>query len=211
MIALHINACGLLGPVRNQGQRGTCLAFTASDLNAVSNSTGHLSVEYLCHHAALATQGWTPQDGFSVDAIFSATKAPGQPPEDLYPYDGSNGSAPLMAPGPGLAPLYTSASQQRGMSTDDVMAEVQQGRPVGVVVAVTASLFRPVDDIVAFDPMVLPGQYHAMVAVGVGCHSMSNEPHILLRNSWGASWGANGHAWVSYSYLAMHLVEGLVF
>lgn len=210
MIVAHINASSLLGPVRNQGQRGTCLAFTASDLNAVSNSTGYLSVEYLCHHAARAVQDWTQEDGFSVDAIFSATKAPGQPTEDLCAYDGTNAAAPLTAPDHMLRPLYSSASQRRGMSIDEVVAEVEHGHPVGVVVAVAATLFKPVGGIVTFDPMVLPDQYHAMVAVGVGRHSMTMETHLLLRNSWGSLWGVDGHAWISHSYLAMHLVEGLV-
>ena len=210
MIVVHTNASGLLGPVRNQGQRGTCLAFTASDLNSVSNSTGHLSVEYLCHHAAQAIQDWTPEDGFSVDAVFSAVKASGQPSEDLCLYDGTNPAAPLTAPDSTLRPLYSSASQRRGMSAEEVVAEVRQGHPVGVVVAVTTTLFKPVDGIVTFDTMVLPNQYHAMVAVGVGRHSMTMETHVLLRNSWGALWGVDGHAWISHSYLAMHLVEGLV-
>lgn len=211
MISVQTNVDSLLGPVRNQGQRATCLAFTASDLNAVSNSTAHLSVEYLCHHAARAIRGWTPSDGFSVEAIIDATRLNGQPIENLCPYDSANSAGPLTAPAQGLSPLYVSASQRRGMTADEIVAELRNGTPVGVVVAVAPTLFKPAGAIVEFDHTVLPDQYHAMVAVGVGSHKATHETHLLLRNSWGPSWGSNGHAWISYSYLEMHLVEGLVF
>lgn len=210
MITVQSSACDLLGPVRNQGRRATCLAFTASDLNALSHSVGHLSVEYLCHHAVRAIPGWTSQDGLSVEAVFDAARSPGQPVEELYQYDSQNANLPFTAPSPSLAPLYASASQRRGLSAAEVMGEVQAGRPIGIVVAVTNSLYRPAGDLVLFDPMVLPGQYHAMVAVGIGVDAVSGEPHLQLRNSWGPTWGVNGHAWISYSYLALHLVEGLV-
>lgn len=211
MIEVQAKCGTALGPVRHQGKRPTCLAFTASDLNAVANATGHLSVEFLCHHAARRMQTWSANDGFTVEAILAATHAPGQPPECLYPYSGDNLDAPLTIPAPGLAPLYSSSAGRRGMTPEEVLHEVGNGHAVGIVVAVTRSLFRPETGIVQYDPMVLPDQYHAMVAVALGQHRTTAEPHLLLRNSWGPTWGLNGHAWISKSYLNMHLVEGMVF
>lgn len=62
-----------------------------------------------------------------------------------------------------------------------------------------------------YDAMVLPGQYHAMVAVGVGSHKVTNESYLLLRNSWGTKWGVDGHAWVPRSHLDLHLIDGITF
>ena len=210
MIKVHSQASGVLGPVRHQGQRGTCLAFTASDLNAVANDTEHLSVDYLCHHAAREMHGWQSHEGFTIEAILNAVHQPGQPLEAQYPYSPDNPAAPTSAP-PALAPLYTSPTQQRGLGVLQILDCIGAGQPVGVVVAVTPSLFRPIDEIIVFDKGVLPDQFHAMVAVAVGHHAASGELHIQLRNSWGVNWGNNGHAWVSRPYLEMHLVEGVMF
>jgi len=211
MIEVQVDTSQVLGPVRQQGQRATCLAFTASDLNAAANATPHLSVEFLCHHAAREMSTWTAGEGFTVESILNAAQCPGQPLEELYPYIVNHLAAPPQTPPPGLSPLYRSPSQRRGLTVQEVLDEVLGDRAVGVIVAVTRTLFQPVQGIVEFSPLVLPDQYHAMVAVGSGHHRSSGEPHLLLRNSWGTSWGNNGHAWFSLSYLNSHLVEGVVF
>lgn len=208
MIEVEVNHSALLGPPRNQGRRPTCLAFTASDLNAFANATAHLSVEFLCHHAAKVDGGWEPGDGFTVDQVFAAVMSPGQPEEVIYPYRAEAHDAPLQAPPGGLMPLYRSPSNARALALSEVVALVRNGRAVGVVVAVTKSLFYPIDGMVAFDPFVIPDQFHAMVAVGVGTHRLSSETHIYLRNSWGAGWGNQGHAWVSERHLKLHMQEG---
>lgn len=211
MIKVLSQASDALGPVRHQGQRGTCLAFTASDLNAAANGTEHLSVDYLCHHAMRAMPGWQSHQGFTIEAILAAAYTPGQPFESLYPYSPDNPAAPLATPSAALSPLYTTPAQRRGLGVPQILESIDAGQPVGIIVAVTPSLFRPVDEIVLFDQGVLPDQYHAMIAVAVGHHSDSGELHVQLRNSWGTKWGKDGHAWVSRSYLEMHLVEGVTF
>ncbi|CAB3760471.1 hypothetical protein B7G54_34780 [Burkholderia puraquae] len=208
MIEVEVNHSERLGPPRNQGRRPTCLVFTTSDLNAFANATAHLSVEFLCHHAAKAEESWEPGDGFTVDQVFMAVASPGQPEEHIYPYRPDSQDAPLQAPPIGLMPLYRSPSNKRALALSEVTALVRQGRAVGVVMAVTKSLFYPRDGIVEFDPYVIPDQFHAMVAVGVGTHRTTNETHIYLRNSWGAEWGNQGHAWVPERHLRLHMQEG---
>lgn len=208
MIEVEVNHSERLGPPRNQGRRPTCLAFTTSDLNAFANATAHLSVEFLCHHAAKAEESWEPGDGFTVDQVFTAVASPGQPEENIYPYRPDSQDAPLQAPPTGLMPLYRSQSNTRALALSEVTTLVRRGRAVGVVMAVTKSLFYPRDGIVEFDPYVIPDQFHAMVAVGVGTHRMTNETHIYIRNSWGAGWGNQGHAWMPERHLQLHMQEG---
>jgi C1A family cysteine protease len=208
MIAVEADHSGQLGAVRHQGKRPTCLAFAASDLNSFSNSTEHLSVEYLCHHAAKLTSDWHPGLGFTADVVLAAVAAPGQPHEHKYPYSGDDHNAPLRVPAPELGPLVCSATKARGLQVADVIDAVSAGEVVGIIVAVTVSLFHPKLGIVDFDENVLPGQYHAMLAVGVGTHKDTGESFVLVRNSWGAGWGVGGHAWISQKHLALHLHEG---
>lgn len=210
MITVQNDFSLLLGPVRDQGDRGTCLACSASDVNALSNTTSPLSVDFLCHHAAKAMSGWVPGNGFTVNAIVAAAVAPGQCSESLYPYQPQNEAAPLATPPAGLAPLYQSRQPVTQLKAGDVLTHVQINRAVIVAMAVPNSLYYPQAGIVAFDPMKLPNEFHAMVAVGIGVHTVTNETHFLLRNSWGTAWGVGGHAWVPYSLVDLHLIEGLV-
>ena len=46
-------------------------------------------------------------------------------------------------------------------------------------------------------------QRHAVIAVGHG--TTETQRVILVRNSWGERWGANGHAWLSEAFLTSRL------
>jgi len=208
MIDVEVNHSDRLGASRHQGRRPTCLAFTTSDLNAFANATPHLSVEYMCYYAATMGQEWRPGDGFTMEQILAAVASPGQPEESSYPYRGDAHDAPLEIPPTHLSPLYAGKSAKRGMSVSEVIKDVRLGKAVGVILAVTKSLFYPTDGIVALDPYLIPDQFHAMVAVGVGTHRQLGETYVLLRNSWGDGWGVRGHAWVSEQHLQLHMQEG---
>jgi hypothetical protein len=210
MIEIEVNHSDRLGSPRNQGRRPTCLAFAASDLNAFAHSREHLSVEYLCHFAAKTADSWQPGDGFTTDQVFTALARPGQPSEEFYPYQADTHDAPLRAPPENLMPLYPGNAKEQDLALEDVLTRVRAGRAVGIVIAVTKSLFYPQDGIVEFDPFVIPNQFHALVAVGIGVHTQLHETHVLLRNSWGAGWGRQGHAWVSERHLRLHMQEGFL-
>lgn len=211
MIDVEHDISGTLGAVRRQGKRPTCLAFTASDLNAAANRQSHLSVEYLCHHAAQSMEQWTAASGFTMASVLQAARQPGQPLEHDYLYRPDDPEAPHSAPDADLSPLYMAPSQRRGLTLDEVESEVATGRAAGVVIAATQSLFKPLGGVIDFDPMAIAHQYHAMVAVAVGTHATSGERHLLLRNSWGPGWGRNGHAWAPRTHLKLHWLEGMVF
>lgn len=210
MIQVDIDKSEILGRARQQGMRPTCLAFAASDLNAFSHSTGQLSVEYVCHHSAKLAVDWEPSQGFTTAAVLDAIANPGQPAEDSYPYLVDEHDAPLRPPVGVAGPLYTSIKRSRHLTYADVLKHVQAGEAVGVVMAVTESLYYPKDGVIAFDPLVIPDLYHALVVVGVGTHTLLGEKHLLIRNSWGVDWGIRGHAWVSERHVALHLIEGFL-
>lgn len=210
MIMPQTDISARLGVARDQGQRPTCLVFAGSDLNAAAKGVGHLSTEFLCHHAAKLSGKWQPGSGFQMDHVLGAVRAPGQPLESLYPYQQDRHDAPLIEP-TGAFELYASSSECRqDMTTTEVVKHLAGGRPVGLVVQVCQALMAPKDGIIDFDPLVLPDQYHAVIGVGVGTSTDTGEGHVLLRNSWGASWGRAGHAWMPMSLLEILLVEGFL-
>jgi hypothetical protein len=210
MITTEIDLSARLGVARDQGQRPTCLVFAGSDLNAAAKGVGHLSTEFLCHHAAKLTGDWQPGRGFQMDHVLSAVRAPGQPLEILYPYQQDSHDAPLTEP-TGEFKLYTSPSARRqDMTTAEVVKHLYGGKHVGLVVQVCQALMVPKNGVIDFDPLVLPDQYHAVIGVGVGRSSDTGEGHVLLRNSWSESWGLAGHAWMPTALLDILLVEGFL-
>lgn len=210
MITTQVDLSARLGVARDQGQRPTCLVFAGSDLNAAAKGVEHLSAEFLCHHAAKLSGDWQPGRGFQMDHVLGAVRAPGQPLETVYPYQQGSHDTPLTEP-TGEFELYASPSARRqDMTTAEVVKHLTGGKPVGLVVQVCQALMVPKDGVIDFDPLVLPDQYHAVVGVGVGMSSYTGEGHVLLRNSWGASWGLAGHAWMPMTLLDILLVEGFV-
>lgn len=145
-----------------------------------------------------------------MDDVLGAVRAPGQPLETHYPYQHDSHDRPLTAPAGGFE-LYASPSARRqDLTTADVVKQLNGGKPVGLVIQVCQSLMAPKDGVIDFDPLVLPDQYHAVIGVGVGNCSDTGADHLLLRNSWGASWGLAGHAWMPTTLLDILLVEGFL-
>lgn len=206
MINEAVNFSTSLGSPRNQGNRPTCLAFASSDLNKYINDVNApLSVEYLCHSLAKNSPDWKPDKGFSMGAAISALQSPGQPEENLYPYLAAATATPLSPAPAGLAPLYTCKATKRNLSPDEIIATVTASSAVAIIVRVTQTFYKPAKGIVEFSASYVPNALHALVAVGVGVHEDTKQTHILIRNSWGAAWGVNGHAWISRQYLESHL------
>lgn len=88
-----------------------------------------------------------------------------------------------------------------------IVSALDQGHVVGLVTRVTVGLFAPAEGVVAHDVNVLPGQYHALLAVGWGVATDSGVRHVLVRNSWSDGWGLAGHAWLPEPFVQLHVVE----
>lgn len=198
------------GIARDQGERPTCLVFASSDLHQHSHQhNDYFSVEYLCHHAHLCTPGWDPTQGFPVSSVVQAIENPGQPLDSLYPYVPDNHHQPFTPPHISPA-LFTQSNSTGPITPLTLMALLGVGQPAVIVIRITDTFVKPDQGIVAFSNMVYPG-LHAVIAVGIGTHSGTNETHVLIRNSWGTSWGNQGYAWLPERYLHLHMTEGFHF
>lgn len=206
MIKIMKDLSPAFGPVRDQGQRPTCLAFAGSDLHAHAHRTSHLSVDYLAHHTALEMAGtWQPGMGFDVDSLLNAVNAPGQPPEQDYPYDPTDQQRPLSPP-PKVTGLRNMAARHSVLNLADIAPTVQNGDAVGVVIAVTPSLLNPQQGIVQYETAAFQDQFHALGIVGVGKSVLNGSRHYRARNSWGPNWGQGGYAWIPESHLFHHAI-----
>ena len=193
-----------LGSIRHQGNRPTCLAFALSELNRFhANAPAVLSPEFLYAAAARAIPGWQPHDGLTVPSGLHAAAAPGQPHDDVCPYT-ANEPAPPWTPLPAYNPMYATTMGVLPHTVPAIESVIAKGVPVGLGVNLTVEFYTPQDGVVVYSPYSLPDMGHAVIAVGWGQQDTTDEPYVLIRNSWGKDWGEDGYAWIPTLYLETH-------
>lgn len=206
-ISINVDLRDQFGPVRDQGARPTCLAFATSDAHAcLRQGWDPLSCEYVFYHAQLRS-GRAPTKGALLRDMLAALESNGQPVEQGWPYlstlpaDLSQYRPPMSA-----GALYGRESEQPRQDLDLIRSTLDQKNPVIVLSTLTSQFFKPpTDGVVVHDDrdQVFPAPRHAVIAVGYGNHA--NKPVILIRNSWGPSWGTGGYIWLTEDYLGRHM------
>ena len=82
---------------------------------------------------------------------------------------------------------------------------LRAGTPVLLVIALTVAMYKPnADGVVrasASDSVTT--RRHAVIAIGSG--RSEDGTYLLVRNSWGKSWGTAGHAWLHEPYLTPNI------
>jgi hypothetical protein len=196
------------GPARCQGSRPACCAFACSDLHAAERTPWlPLSCEYLYYHSA-RRQGTGPDEGLALHHVLDAVHQDGQPEEMAWPYQPVAPADPAnWAPPVEIGPLYHAKGQQSLGASDTIRTEIDQERPVVVVMNISDAFYLGFDEdgVIDSEEPVDPTRVHAVVAVGHGTREA--EPVTLVRNSWGQQWGIRGYAWLADRYLAPRILE----
>lgn len=198
----------MLGPVRNQGPfRGTCLAFalTAVHDKVAAIAPASLSVETLYwgakQHDAITGPGTT------FEAANTALTTWGQPHEALWAYDPirDETSATYKPPPEAIDPdnCFTATIAPIDITAPAIRQSLEAEQPVAIGIPTWPGLRRPIGTQLR-NPATseLESGRHAVVIVGY--HADTSE--ILLRNSWGASWGDDGHAWIPEPFIEDHVL-----
>lgn len=206
-------------PSKSQGPRPLCVPFALGCAHEIARSVAlseqeSLAVEAIWQHCLAG--GTAGPYGTTLADAGSAMSATGQPPERLWPYDASLGSGTVaVSPGVATSEFRTASIISVPLLHDGMEDPVEQALGLGLAVALVVEVTDEFDDASSGDISVPPvtaplGDYHAVLAVGAATNTNSTSRRVLVRNSWGAGWGVNGHAWLPYDYMVAHAVDAAV-
>lgn len=204
----------LLPPARDQGRRPTCLSFAASAAHEHARfGDAMLSVEWLFYHAAQRA-GTGPKLGTTIPDTRRILDELGQPEESVWPYSGRMPDPSTWVAPTAATTLYKCSSEICRHAACITRSVLKAERPVVVAFFMSSVFTAPKRWVRAGSEVVLPedlepidhSRGHAVVAVG--CGRFKDAPVLLLRNSWGCPWAADGHAWVMQDYLERRLIGG---
>jgi len=176
---------GAVTPVKNQGQCGSCWAFSATGaiegwlVAKAGKSMVSLSEQAIVDCAKSAGQGCN--GGWPNKAIDYAAQH-GLPSESAYPYTGRDGSCKQ----------FTAAVKPAGSSSgqgESTLSGQLSSQPVSVCVDASGG-FQSYHSGVFNGPCGTQIN-HAILAVGY------TAQYWIVKNSWGTSWGSSGYIYMA--------------
>jgi hypothetical protein len=188
-----------LGPARDQGDRGTCLAFAVGAAHEVSrlrrrgeprSELGEELLYWRCKQ--IDGDG---EDGTGTDSAAKALLDPGQSAAELWPYDGGRDERDASYRPPAAA-LKTGEMRHASLEATEASAAklgslLEAGHAIVLGIDLWPQFFEGHGgELIAPVAAELLGAPHAVTVVGFN----SDGEWLLIRNSWGKSWGERGHA-----------------
>jgi C1A family cysteine protease len=191
------NAKGAVTPIKNQGQCGSCWAFstTGSTEGIVFISTGtllSLSEQQLVDcSGAEGNQGCN--GGLMDDAFQYIIDNKGICSEAAYPYQGVDGTC-ASASCTSVATItgFTDVPQ----NNEAALQQAVYVQPVSIAIEADQNCFQQYSGGVLGSSCACGTQLdHGVLAAGWGTDSTGGD-YWFVKNSWGADWGLNGWVWI---------------
>jgi len=219
-------------PVRDQGDRGTCVAHATSAIAehywTTQGKIVDLSRQFV-YWDCKQHDGHPNEEGTWIAIAMPLLQSDGCPQEGDWPYvstdiPGNEGEGPAPARALDAAGQFRIPGfrQLSATAVHDLKAELADGRPIAFSIPVFDSWWRDnkevasTGDITNPIPGELPDGGHAMCMVGYQ-DDQDDQPsgggRFLIRNSWDSTWGTAsstghvGYGTIPYSYIARFAIE----
>ncbi len=231
VLPARVDMIGQMRPVRDQGNRGTCVAHAS--LAAVEHYWSQQGMQVdlsrqFAYWNCKQHDGHPDDEGTWIAIAMPLLQSDGCPPEQDWPYvmndipgNESQGPAPQAALDDAAQFQIPGFKQLAATAIHDLKAELADGRPVAFSIPVFDSWYLNAEvtrsgDIVNPIPGETPDGGHAMCMVGY--EDDATDPALgggrfLIRNSWNGSWGTasstgtTGYGTIPYSYIARFALE----
>jgi len=183
---------GKVNPVKDQGQCGSCWAFSA-----IGSIESHYAIEHGkllslseqelvdCSYSPDGNQGC---NGGDMDLAFQFAETSALESESDYPYEASDDKCRYDA-SKGLVKVQSFVDVAQN-NQEQLKAAIAKG-PVSVAIEADTFVFQFYSGGILNDEGCGTNLDHGVVAVGYGVEN--GQEYFLVRNSWGASWGDNGY------------------
>jgi hypothetical protein len=202
----HIDLRGQLGPVRDQGRRGTCLSFaaTACHEQARRRRRGALPAELgeeILYWACKQIDGDTAAGSYPRSAAQALTDT-GQSAGALWPYDGARDdtAAAYTPPSEALAAANMRRGTLRSVAReiDEIRELLRRAHALMMALELWRGFYAAHEGALELPAQAdLLGVGHAVAVVGFD----DDAQELLLRNSWGQTWGDGGYGRLPYAAL----------
>lgn len=163
-----------------------------------------------CEYAFFQAQrraGRAPNTGALLSSMLQALRKDGQPEESGWPYlSATPADVASWAPPREIGKLFGRNGASATHSIDRIIQELDQRRPVIVLTMLSRAFYqRNPQGVVNPAPgeQPEPDRRHAVVAVGHG--KVDGQRAVLVRNSWGPSWGDAGYGWLTERFLGSRI------
>jgi C1A family cysteine protease len=222
---LRVDLRGRYGPVRHQGNRGTCVGHAcAAVMEGLHVQAGgqviSFSPQYV-YYQAKQLDGIPNQDGTYAAVAMPTLQQPGVCGEKYWPYEGeeipgdlTHGAPPRQADADAAKHRVGKVQTLRQRASDDIRRVLDEGRPVEISVPVYRNWrSNPATALTGIIPMPMPLSRldggHAMGAVGYGfdAEDIAGGGFFLLRNSWGTRWAAQSAIEAGYGAIPFLYID----
>jgi len=192
------NSQGAVTPIKNQGQCGSCWAFSTTGslegLNFLQGGKTLLSFSEQQLVDCSTSYGNQGCDGGLMDYAFEYVEANGIELEATYPYTGVDGTCAFNKASVAFTNTgYTNVAQNNQVA---LLAAVAV-QPVSIAIEADQPVFQLYTSGVITSASCGTSLDHGVLNIGWG--TSGSQAYWIVKNSWGASWGANGFVWIAKS------------